>query len=405
MKEYKLFIINILLVFLMSCVESPKKEMPLVNAMASPAISGSAMPYLFSNGEKTFLSWVEQQGDTLAKLRYAELLDGQWQAPKEIVQGGDWFVNWADFPMIMENQGNLMAHVLKKSADDTYAYDVKLNVLARNKEQWVSDISLNTDGSPTEHGFVSAIPDTDGSFLVTWLDGRNTLEGETGARGAMTLRTAKVSASGAISAETEVDAGTCDCCQTSMAMTQNGPIIVYRDRSENEVRDIGIVRQVNGAWTAPTIVYDDGWQIKGCPVNGPKAAALGNALGVAWFTAAGEKPMVKFAFSSDGGAQFDLPITVSGVQPMGRVDVLMLDGATAIISWMEANGDRAEIKAVKIDRDGKKLEPITIAALDGSRKTGFPQMELVDDRVYFAWTDAGEGTTAIQTAFVPADRF
>ncbi|TFG76529.1 MAG: hypothetical protein E4H26_04415, partial [Flavobacteriales bacterium] len=74
----------------MSCTASSKKEMPLVNAMASPTAGGSAMPYLFSNGERTVLSWVEQQGDTSAKLRYTELKAGQWQPPMEILQGMDW---------------------------------------------------------------------------------------------------------------------------------------------------------------------------------------------------------------------------------------------------------------------------------------------------------------------------
>ncbi|MGB5273667.1 MAG: hypothetical protein WBN39_06400 [Flavobacteriaceae bacterium] len=377
----------------------------MVKEVALAAGAGSALPYLYSNGERTLLSWVEEEGDSLAKLRYSELKDGQWLPPNDILKGSDWFVNWADFPMILGNKGNLMTHVLKKSASDTYAYDVKLNLFEGDKTQWATNIPLNTDGTPTEHGFVSGLPMADGSFFVTWLDGRNTLEREDGSRGAMTLRTAEVSASGVVSRETEVDSATCDCCQTSAAMTQNGPVVVYRDRSEEEVRDISIVRQVNGRWTAPTSIHEDGWKIKGCPVNGPKAAARGNALVVAWFTAAGEKPMVKIAFSGNGGAQFDAPITISDIRPMGRVDVLMTDGSTALVSWMETLGETAEIKAVKVERNGKKSEPLTITPLAASRKTGFPQMELVGDRVYFAWTDFANDTTTIKTAYVPAKRF
>jgi hypothetical protein len=216
---------------------------------------------------------------------------------------------------------------------------------------------------------------------------------------------ADVSAEGAISGETELDDSTCDCCQTSAAMTQNGPVVVYRNRSEQEVRDISIVRWANGTWTAPKTVHDDRWTIKGCPVNGPKAAALGNSLVVSWFTAANESPMVKIAFSDDGGAHFDAPITVSDGHTMGRVDVLMLDGATAIVSWMEAIGDQAEIKALKIDRSGKGHEVRTIAKTAGSRKIGFPQMELVGGRIYFAWTDITDATTVIKTAYVGVDRF
>ncbi len=405
MKEFKYLTICILSIYITSCAESPKMEKALVNEVALAAGSGSALPYLHSNGERTLLSWMEQDGDGLATLRYAELKEGQWMPPNDILKGSDWFVNWADFPMIVENKGNLMTHVLKKSASDTYAYDVKLNLFEVDKAQWATNISLNTDGTTTEHGFVSGFPMADGSFFVTWLDGRNTLEREDGSRGAMTLRTAEISASGVVSRETEVDSATCDCCQTSAVMTQNGPVVVYRDRSEEEVRDIAIVRKINGRWTAPTTVHDDGWKIKGCPVNGPKAAEWGNALVVAWFTAAGEKSMVKMAFSADGGAHFDAPITISELRPMGRVDVLMVDGATAIVSWMETLGETAEIKAVRVERNGKKSVPLTIAHLAASRKTGFPQMELVGDRVYFAWTDFANETTTIKTAYIPAERF
>jgi hypothetical protein len=43
--------------------------------------------------------------------------------------------------------------------------------------------------------------------------------------------------------------------------------------------------------------------------------------------------------------------------------------------------------------------------MDGSRKTGFPQMELVKDKVYFAWTDVTKGTSTIKTAYVLVEQF
>ena len=113
-------------------------------------------------------------------MRYVKLKDGEWQTPHEIVQGTDWFVNWADFPMIAENQGNLLSHVLKKSSAGTYSYDVKLNVLPKGSITGATNLALHTDGTQTEHGFVTAVPYKAGSFFVTWLDGRNTLEKEDG---------------------------------------------------------------------------------------------------------------------------------------------------------------------------------------------------------------------------------
>ncbi len=408
MQLYKYLLVFIVL--FTSCVEKEKKEaetkedMAVLTPVASPAGAVSSLPYLFTNADKTLLSWVENSGDTLTRLRYSELVDGNWQDPREITEGTDWFVNWADFPVIAENKGNMLSHVLKKSSEGTYSYDVKLNILPEGGTDWATNIPLHTDGTPTEHGFVTALPYTGGSFFVTWLDGRNTAAGEGEHRGAMTIRAAEVKPDGTIEKETVLDDSTCDCCQTTAAITDNGPVVIYRDRSAEEVRDISIVRRVDGEWTAPKTVFADNWQIKGCPVNGPKAAALGNNLVVAWFTVVGEKARVKLAFSEDGGASFDAPIRIDEAKAMGRVDVLLLDKETALVSWMESKDGRALIKAVRVDRSGKKQAAAVIAEMDPSRSSGFPQMELVDDKVYFAWTDVSGENSTVKTAYVFANR-
>ncbi len=64
-------------------------------------------------------------------------------------------------------------------------------------------------------------------------------------------------------------------------MTARGPVVAYRDRSVDEVRDIAVVRRVNGTWTTPAVVHDDHWQIAACPVNGPALASRGDTVVIA----------------------------------------------------------------------------------------------------------------------------
>ena len=151
--------------------------------------------------------------------------------------------------------------------------------------------------------------------------------------------------------------------------------------------------------------FNDNWQIEGCPVNGPKAAALYNNLVVAWFTGANNEAKVKVVFSSDGGESFEAPIRIGEANVMGRVDIALIDSENAIVSWMETNDTEARIMAVKVHKSGKIAVPVIISSLDASRKTGFPQMELVGDKVYFAWTDFSDDITTIKTAYVRLDRF
>ena len=379
-------------------------EVKVVEELTSPAKESSALPHLMSNKDVALLSWVETSGDTLATMKYSELVDGKWQSSKNILTGTDWFVNWADYPMITENNGSLWSHVLKKSTAGTYSYDIKMNVKPKGATEWKTDLPLHTDGTPTEHGFVSIVPFND-HFFVNWLDGRNTEENEVGERGAMSLRAGVVSVTGEMLEEYELDARTCDCCQTTSVITDNGPIVIYRDRSADEIRDISIVRQVAGEWTAPKAIHEDNWQIKGCPVNGPKVDALGNNVVVAWFTGAENAPKVQVSFSSDGGEVFTAPIVIAEGIIMGRVDVLWTDEDNAVVSWMEANDKSALFKAMIVRKDGTTSKQQVITKMADSRKSGFPQMEMVEETLYFAWTEQVAAVTQVRTAKMSVDAF
>jgi hypothetical protein len=187
-----------------------------------------------------------------------------------------------------------------------------------------------------------------------------------------------------------LDGRACDCCQTSAAVTSDGPIVVYRDRSPDEIRDIYIVRRVGGKWTEPAAIHDDGWKINACPVNGPAVDARGAGLAVAWFTAAHNSPQVKVAFSSDAGASFGAPVRLDGGAPAGRVDLALLPDGSALVSWIErVGGDTAAVQARRVMPNGKASAPITIAASSAARASGFPRMAVSRDYVLFAWTQPG----------------
>lgn len=417
MKKWPLLLPTFLILIFLSCKDEERKEnekpsVDILTEIPFPGGKNTALPHLFTGKERTLLSWVETINDSTSKLQFSYYENGEWSLPSDIVSGSNWFVNWADYPMVTENNGNLLAHYLKKSAPATFAYDIHLRLRQRNKQKWLTQDELHTDGTPTEHGFVTALPYQTDSFFLTWLDGRETAkkvhkkehDGHQH-EGNMTLRSAIVSADGEVSEPTLLDSKTCSCCQTTAAMTENGPVVLYRDRSDEEIRDIVITRRLDGDWTKPKPIYNDRWEIHGCPVNGPKAAALNNHLVVAWYTAANEKPEVKVSFSQNNGEDFASPIKISGPQPLGRVDVVLLDEENAVVSWMENLKNTTFIKAMRVNRDGKKSVAMTIAALDGSRKTGFPQITLVEDQLIFAWTSLYEDSTVLRTGKVAVEVF
>ena len=184
----------------------------------------------------------------------------------------------------------------------------------------------------------------------------------------MQIRVAEVKSDGEIRHEFELDSRTCDCCNTSTALTDDGPIVVWRDRSDQEIRDIYYSKFKDGNWSKSKPVFQDNWKINGCPVNGPKVAVQKNSLAVAWFTAADNNPKVNLSFSKDMGDNFMEPIQINQGKAIGRVDLLMLDKETALISWMESSENLALMRLAKVGIIGKIEKIITIQVINYLKK-------------------------------------
>ena len=375
-------------------------------------IGGEPNLHISKEGQ-AFLSWVEYLNDTTDVLAFSTLETNVWSAPKIVAKGSNWFVNWADFPSLVtanNNSDHLAAHWLQKSATGTYDYDVRIAQSLDGGKKWSPSFIPHTDGISAEHGFVSMLPVKEDMFFATWLDGRYTKtenhsdgHDHEGQGGAMTLRGAFFDQQGSLTGEIELDNKVCDCCSTSAAYTKNGAIVVYRDRSAEEIRDISVVRQIGQDWTRPRTLHADNWEIAGCPVNGPKVIADGqNKVAVAWYTMANKQPQVKIALSLDAGANFSEPIQIDDGNPLGRVD-LVFDKNSLIVSWLENMGDeKAAIRVAKIESNGQIVQKMTVTKTSPARSSGFPIMEKMGHQLLMAWTEIldEEENTTVRTAIV-----
>jgi hypothetical protein len=380
----------------------PVLALAQVREMPSPAGAGSGQPNLaMSPDGRVYLSWIERLGNGRFSLRFAVKEGDGWAAPRAIAEGSNWFVNWADFPsMIALPDGSLAAHWLVKSGPGTFEYDVTISRSFDGGKTWGKPFIPHRDGVKTEHGFVSLFAAQDGALAAVWLDGREMKPGagdHDHGRGNMTLRYVKIKRDGTLTDEAVLDARVCECCQTSAAMTADGPVVVYRDRSEaeKEIRDISIVKLKGGRWSAPRPVFQDNWQLNGCPVNGPAVAAAGRRVAVAWYTGANNASRVKLAFSDNAGESFGEPIVVDDGNPAGRVDVMLLADGSAIVCWLEKLPGGGAVRMRRVRPDGHRDEAITIAPAGTARSNGFPQMAIARDTLVFAWTGSRVLTAAI----------
>lgn len=378
----------------------------VVRELPSPAAEGSGQSNLSVDVRgRVHLSWIERPSKGRAALRYSVREGAGWSRPRTIAEGVNWFVNWADFPSLAAlPDGSLAAHWLVKSGPDTYTYDVHVSRSFDGGKTWSAPFIPHRDGTKTEHGFVSMFAARGGNLAAVWLDGREMKGGghagahDSGGHGQMTLRYATLRGRGKdfkAADEAVIDARVCECCQTSAALTSEGPVVVYRDRTDTEVRDISIVRLRGGRWTEPKTVHADDWRIDGCPVNGPSVAASARLVAVAWFTMGDtDTPRVRLAFSTDAGATFSRPFEVDDGDPVGRVAVLMLDDSSALVSWVERTKAGAEVRARRVRPDGTRGASITVAPSGAARSSGFPRMARSGDKIIFSWT----GTARVLTA-------
>jgi hypothetical protein len=376
--------------------DAPLTIEPLAIAAAEPALA----PQLTANGDRVVLSWIETQGKR-SVLRFAERAGSAWSEPRAAASGENWFVSWADVPSVLRlDTGTLVAEWLEQTDPNIEAYDVRLSWSRDEGRTWSAPVSPHHDGTKTQHGFASMFPTAGGGLGLVWLDGRAMqLEAAQG-NDNMSVRAASFDRDGTQTGEAVVDDRVCDCCPTSIAITGHGPIAAFRDRSGTEVRDIAVARLVNGTWTRPQVVHEDGWRIDACPVNGPALSARGALVAVAWMTGKDDHGRAFAAFSTDAGATFGAPIRLDDAGSLGRVDVELLTDGSAVASWIEFANQRAQLRVRRIDQTGGRGAAQTVAGVGTERTSGYPRLAGRAGELLLAWTETRDGRSTIRTARV-----
>jgi hypothetical protein len=409
----RLFFFICIIAFTAACQDGLQQPVHMY-VMNNTAETGSQFPNLYQDEQGTvYMSWIANIEEDVYALEYSKLEDDRWAPSQTIRVGTEFFVNWADFPSVVGINGEAIAvHWLRDLdiEDIPYAYDIRIAFPDEETGRWDNIITPHLDGTPTEHGFVSMEPLDSNRVLAIWLDGRNT-EG----RGhgeyedyskAMTLRSAEISRDGEISRKRVIDEAVCDCCPTDLVPVEGGYLAVYRDRTEDEVRDISITRYdlETGEWSDPVTVHDDGWQIMACPVNGPRIVSRDEYVAVAWYTGADDVSKVKLARSTNGGITFQEPIVVAeGEHVLGRTDLVLTENGSIYSSWLEKRDDAGYVMLREITPGGELAESIHVGITAATRSSGFPRIKKSDDSIIIAWTQT-EPLVRVRTARVHIGR-
>lgn len=368
-----------------SRVETPHATTAPFDRAEPPAAEGSLGISLTTDRDGVIASWIEPSGEGNYRVRLAsfDAAAARWSAASTVVEGSDLLASSVELPSTVRSvNGALFVSFLRRGTD-AEASSVHL-ATSGDGTTWRLLGPVHDDATDTEHGHVSLVLE-DAGVRAVWLDGRGWVES-----GPMAIRTALFDESGHRVSDDILDDRVCDCCQTAAAATTSGPLVVYRDRTDDERRDLALVRWAGDRWTRPTELANDGWTIRGCPVNGPQVAAEGERVVVAWYTEGTGAPRVRVAFSVDAGASFGPPIELDSESPLGRVDVEWMSDGTALVAWLGAGDDghaRALVRRVGIDRRvGPSHE---VAALGGTGGFGAARLARLGNDAMLAWSEPG----------------
>ena len=356
------------MILLLACL---RPSAPTPDLLALPSGQGAMTPVLLDDVEGPLLLWQEPQRVLLSRWSGVR----GWSTPETVVASEALMQNWADFPQLARGgDGALYVSWLRTApGEDPYAYDIHVS---RSEGTWTDLGPLHRDGIPAEHGFVSLLPVEEG-VQAWWLDGRFTPTG-----GPTALRTATVTADGA-GPDSIVDDRVCDCCRTAATLHDGEPVVLYRDRSPDEYRDVAWAGSVAGR-------FGDAWQIAGCPVNGP-VAVPGFA---AWFTDADGVARVRA--SVDLGPAMTVAPGEGEPPPVGRSSLVALEDEALVFTL----GSDGSLSGRRFSSQG--VGPaVEVGMMAVARASGFPTTLRVGDEVLTVWSDP-EGLVAART---PVARF
>ena len=359
-------------------------------ALDVPAQGGSAHPQLTSSAKGAVLSWLDQD-ESATTLRFAERAAGSWSEPRTVSQGKDWFITAADVPSVLRlKNGTLVANWYPTTDESIEAYDTSLSYSRDDGKTWAKAFSPHHDGTKTQHGFVSLLELGDGGLGMIWLDGRDQEQNTTDPLGgSMALYFASFDSAWKQTTEGVVNARVCECCQTAAVMTADGPLVAFRDRTTDEIRDIKVSRLESSQWSPEIGLHDDNWKIEACPINGPALSARGRQVAAAWFAAPNDDGRAFVAFSQDAGKTWGSAIRLDDATSLGRVDIEMLDDGSAIASWMEFANGRSQLKVRRISASGQRSPASDVPG--AGRVSGYPRMARSGDELLVAWTETENG--------------
>ena len=193
--------------------------------------------------------------------------------------------------------------------------------------------------------------------------------------------------------------GVCYCCKTAMAAGADGSVYAaWRHVFSGSHRDIAFTMSREGAaetFAEPVRVSADGWQIDGCPENGPALAVdAGQRVHVVWPTLVeGERERLQLfhASSADGrtfSSRTPLPSNGNAFHPQ----VIVAPDGSLIAAWDELAAGKREVRVARGRPSADNDFTFSLLSTADARAGVYPALAATSTGAVLAWARPREGT-------------
>jgi len=197
---------------------------------------------------------------------------------------------------------------------------------------------------------------------------------------------------------TAIARGVCYCCKTALAAGPDGKVYAaWRHVFSGSHRDIAFTMSREGAagrFAEPVRVSADGWQLDGCPENGPALAVdAGRRIHVVWPTLV-EGPRERlqlFHASSTDGRTFSSRTPLPSNGNASHPQVIVAPDGSLIAAWDELAAGKRQVRVARGRPAANNGVAFSLLSTADDRAGLYPALAATSTGAVLAWARPQEG--------------
>ena len=385
--------LSVAIVLLAGCARVSLQEPPPAAQISAPGVDAAEPVTAAAPDGSFYVAWVSHDAKQ-ADVMLAHFNDkGERQgAPVRVNRQAGAATAWrGDQPSLaVATDGSVyVGWTARFEAAGAHGTDIYLSASNDRGQSFASEVKVNDDKAPGDHGMHSLAVAKDGRIYVGWLDERNVqhpkpsdkAEGHHMESNRDLFLAYSTDGGRTFSANQKLASEVCPCCKTSLLVAPDGTLYAgWRQVLPGSFRHIAVASSKDGgtSFSSPVIVSDDRWMLQGCPVSGPSLALdpSSGSLRVLWYAAGDAGATGLYLSESKDNARSFSPRQLISEEVVHGTPALAAGTHNAIAVWQSAGA--GETKMRDLGKEGS-------AASSVAANAELPAGVIANDHLYVAY--------------------